>query len=46
MKTINNKLTAEIISSAPALWSDHLDQVCPVAITPSFVMDQTARAGP
>jgi hypothetical protein len=46
MKTVYNKLTAELISSAQALWSDYLEQVCPVGIKPSFVMDQTAREGP
>jgi hypothetical protein len=46
MKTLRNNLTADAISSATALWSDYLEQVCPVGITPSFVMDQTARAGP
>lgn len=45
MKTVYNKLTADVINSA-ALWGDYLEQVCPVAISPSFVMDQTARAGP
>lgn len=46
MKIVHNKLTVESISCAPALWSDYLEQVCPVGIKPSFVMDQTARAGP
>ena len=46
MKTLHNKLTADTISGATALWNDYLEQVCPVGIAPSFVMDQTARAGP
>ena len=45
MRTVYDKLTADVISSA-ALCGDYLDQVSPVAISPSFVMDQTARAGP
>ena len=46
MKNVPNKLTVELVGSEPALWSDYLALVCPVGITPSFVMDQTARAGP
>jgi hypothetical protein len=44
MNIEHNKLTGEAIGSA--LWSAHLEQVCPTGITPSFVMDQTARRGP
>ncbi|MEK6406173.1 MAG: hypothetical protein AABN34_04340 [Acidobacteriota bacterium] len=44
MKSEYNKLTVDVIGSA--LWSAHLEQVCPVAITPFSVMDQTARTGP
>jgi len=46
MKTVHNNLTTKVIGGAPAPWSAYLEQVCPVAITPSFVLDQTARAGP
>ncbi|HXU40367.1 MAG TPA: hypothetical protein VN937_28680 [Blastocatellia bacterium] len=46
MKTVHNKSTVGLIGCAPTLWSDYLEQVCPVGITPSFVMDQTAREGP
>lgn len=38
------KQTVEVIGSA--LWSAHLERVCPTVISPSFVMDQTARTGP
>jgi len=43
MKSQYNKLTADAIGSA--LWSAHLEQVCPIE-TPFFVMDETARKGP
>jgi hypothetical protein len=43
MKTDYNKLTVDIIG---ALWSDSLEQGCPVGVSPFFVMEQTARAGP
>lgn len=46
MKTVHNKLTADLISGAAPSWTVYLEQACPVSITPSFVMDQTARAGP
>ena len=47
MKTVYNKLTADPIGIALVeSWNDHLEQVCPLGVTPSFVMDQTARAGP
>lgn len=46
MKNLGNRLTADVIGSALSSWTDYLEQVCPVGITPSFVMDQTARAGP
>ena len=44
MKSEYNKLTVDVIGSA--LWSAHLEQVCPLGITPFSVMDQTARTGP
>lgn len=44
MKSEYNKLTVDVIGSA--LWSAHLEQVCPFGITLFFVMDQTARTGP
>ncbi len=44
MKSEYNKLTVDVIGSA--LWSAHLEQVCPFGITPFSVMDQTARTGP
>lgn len=44
MKSEYTKQTVEVIGSA--LWSAHLEQVCPTGITPFFVMDQTARTGP
>jgi hypothetical protein len=40
----NNKQTIEAIGAA--LWSAHLEQVCPTGFKPFFVMDQTARTGP
>ena len=43
MKSEYNKLTVDVIGSA--LWSAHLEQVCPID-TPFFVMDETARAAP
>ena len=46
MRKALKKMTADPIGIALASWNDHLEQVCPVGITPSFVMDQTARAGP
>ncbi len=46
MKTVHNRLTADVIGGAPTPWSAYLEQACPVGITPSFVMDQTVRAGP
>lgn len=45
MKTVHNKLT-DLISGATSSWTVYLEQGCPVSITPSFVMDQTARAAP
>jgi hypothetical protein len=44
MKSEYTKQTVEVIGSA--LWSAHLEQVSPTGITPTFVMDQTARTGP
>ncbi|HSE39108.1 MAG TPA: hypothetical protein VLG74_17525 [Blastocatellia bacterium] len=44
MNSETTKQTVEVIGSA--LWSARLEQVCPTGITPSFVMDQTARTGP
>ena len=44
MKSENNKLRVDVIGSA--LWSAHLEQVCPLGITPFFVMDETARSAP
>ncbi len=46
MKSEHNKLTVDVIGSAPRSWSAHLKQVCPLGITPLFVMDATARTGP
>jgi hypothetical protein len=46
MKTVHNKLTADVIGGATTSWAVYLEQGCAVSITPSFVMDQTARAGP
>jgi len=43
MKSEYNKLTVDVIGSA--LWSAHLEQVCPID-TPFFVMEQTARSAP
>lgn len=44
MKSEYNKLTVDVIGSA--LWSAHLEQVCPLGITSFSVMGQTARTGP
>ena len=46
MKIAYNKLTVDVIGSAPKAWSADLEQVCPLGITPFFVMDETARTGP
>ncbi len=43
MKSEYKKLTVDVGS---ALWSAHLDQVCPIGIAPFSVMDQTDRSGP
>ncbi len=46
MKSEYNKLTVDVIGSAPEPWSAYLEQVCPFGITPFFVMDETARSAP
>jgi hypothetical protein len=46
MVKVHNKLAADPIGIALESWNNHLEQVCPLGITTSFVMDQTARAGP
>jgi hypothetical protein len=46
MKSEYNKLTVDVIGSAPKPWSAYLEQVCPLGITPVFVMDETARSAP
>ncbi|MEK6288497.1 MAG: hypothetical protein AABO57_22500 [Acidobacteriota bacterium] len=46
MKSEHNKLSVDVIGGAPKQWSAYLEQVCPVGITPFFVMDATARTGP
>ena len=44
MKKQYAKLSIDAIGSA--LWSAHLEQVCPTGFTPFLVMDETARTGP
>jgi len=46
MKSEYNKLTVDVIGSAPKPWSAYLEQVCLTGITPFFVMDETARSAP
>jgi hypothetical protein len=46
MKTVHNRLTADVIDGATTSWTVYLEQGCMVSITPSFVMDPTARTGP
>lgn len=46
MKSEYNKLTVDVIGGGPKPWSAHLEQVCPLGITPFFVVEQTARTGP
>jgi len=44
MKNKDTKQSVEVIGSA--LWSAHLEQVCPSGFNPFFVIDETARTGP
>gem|GEM_PF-1657835 len=46
MRNGHKQLTVDVIGSAFQSWSAYLEQVCPVGITPFFVMDETARLGP
>jgi len=46
MKSEYNKLTVDAIGSSPKPWSEYLEQLCPVGITPFFLMDETARSAP
>ena len=46
MKSEYNKLTVDAIGSALEPWSAYLEQLCPLGITPFFVMDETARSAP
>ncbi|HXI91086.1 MAG TPA: hypothetical protein VNO24_13810 [Blastocatellia bacterium] len=46
MKSDYNKLAVDVIGGAPKPWSACLEQLCPVGITPFFLMDETARSAP
>jgi hypothetical protein len=46
MERATNKLTVDVIADAPKVWSLPLEQDSSLGITPFFVMEQTARAGP